>query len=79
VLVDYVADRFDRSASGLTYDALDDLLASRDVDRDTRSELRGCLERCDFARYVPSSSERQDRTEVLEKAARLVDVLEDRL
>lgn len=75
-LVDYVADRFDRSPSGLTYDLVDTLLASRGAPEDLRGEFRRCLETCDFARYVPSSDEAGRRRELLDNARSLVDRLE---
>jgi hypothetical protein len=75
-LVDYVADRFDRSASGMTYDLADQLLASREVDEDLRQRFRGCLESCDFARFVPASDAVERRNEVLQEAIDLVDRLE---
>jgi hypothetical protein len=75
-LLDYVADRFDRSATGLTYDATDDLLAARGVDPALRRRLRSCLEQCDFARFVPGSGEEARKREVLAEAGRIVDDLE---
>lgn len=75
-LVEYVADRFDRSGAGLTYDGIDDLLRSRGVDEGLRSRFRACLERCDFARFVPSSGEAGRRAEVLGEARDLVDAVE---
>jgi hypothetical protein len=78
-LVDYVADRFDRSASGMTYDLADQLLASREVDEDLRGRFRGCLESCDFARFVPASDAPERRSDVLNEALDLVDRLEKAL
>ena len=56
-VVEYLADRFGRSASGLTYDLAEELLAGRGVDADLSRDVRTCLETCDFARYVESSGE----------------------
>ena len=75
-LVEYVGDRFDRSAAGLTYDAADELLAGRDVAPELRRRLRACLETCDFARFVPAAGKSERRLEVLAEAGAIVDELE---
>jgi hypothetical protein len=75
-LVAYVADRFNRSAAGMTYELADDLLASREVDGELRRRYRACLEQCDFARFVPASSQAERRVEVLDEAGEIVDQLE---
>lgn len=75
-LVGYVADRSDRSPAGLTYDVMDDLLAGRGADEETRRRFRNCLERCDFARYVPDSGSAERRDEVVTEARALLDALE---
>lgn len=75
-LVEYVGDRFDRAAAGLTYEVANDLLTGRGVQEPLRQRFRACLEACDFARFVPSSSAPERRNEVLEEAGRLIDELE---
>jgi hypothetical protein len=78
-LVEYVADRFNRSAAGMTYELADDLLASRNVEEELRRRYRSCLEQCDFARFVPASSQAERRIEVLDEAGEIVDRLEKAL
>ncbi len=75
-LVEYAADRFDRPAAGLTYDKLDELLASRQVDAELARSFRNCLENCDFARFVPAAGQAERRRETLDQAAELVERLE---
>jgi hypothetical protein len=75
-LVEYVADRFNRSAAGLTYELADELLASKGLDAELRRGFRSCLEACDFARFVPASGADERRAEVLAEANRLIDQLE---
>jgi hypothetical protein len=75
-LVEYVADRFNRSAAGLTYELADELLASRGVEETLRRRFRTCLESCDFARFVPAAGATERREEILAEASRLVDDLE---
>jgi hypothetical protein len=75
-LVDYVADRFNRSPSGMTYELADELLAGRGVDEELRRRFRTCLETCDFARFVPSASKSERRVEVLDDVRTVIDRLE---
>ncbi len=75
-LVEYVADRFNRSAAGMTYELADELLASRDVDTNLRRRYRSCLEQCDFARFVPAAGQTERRTELLAEAENVVEQLE---
>ena len=75
-LVEYVADRFDRSGAGLTYDVVDELLRQRGIDPDICRRYRAVLEQCDFARFVPSSGETSRQNELIDDALALVDVLE---
>jgi hypothetical protein len=77
-LVEYVADRHDRSAAGLTHDLADQLLAGDGVDPDLRGRFRSCLERCDFARYVPGSGEGAGREGIVREAGEILEALERR-
>jgi hypothetical protein len=76
-LAAYVADRANRSASGLTYDQLDDILAAKGVALEPRGRYRACLERCDLARFVPDSQRAQARAELVEEARSILRVLEE--
>ena len=76
-LVDYVADRANRKASGLTYDQLDDILAAKGVPPESRRRYRACLESCDFARFVPDSGRPQAVADLLAEARAIVRSLED--
>lgn len=75
-LVDYVADRFNRSAAGLTYDLAEELLSGKGIDPELITRYRKCLESCDFARYVPAASKSERRVETIEEASAVVDSLE---
>jgi hypothetical protein len=75
-LVDYVADRANRSAAGLTYDQLEEILAAKGASPELRRRYRGCLESCDFARYVPDSGRPQARSDMVAEARALVAALE---
>jgi len=78
-LVEYVADRFNRAAAGLNYETADDLLASRGLDEPLRRRFRTCLERCDFARFVPDSAADERHEETLREAGAVIDELEQAL
>ncbi len=75
-LVEYVADRFNRAAAGLTYQLADELLAHQGLEEPLRQRFRTCLEACDFARFVPSSSAPERRSEMLAEAGKLIDEME---
>ena len=76
-LVDYVADRANRSASGLTYDQLDDILATKGVPPEPRRRYRSCLETCDFARFVPDSGRPQAVADLVADARAILRALEE--
>ncbi|MCP3980034.1 MAG: protein BatD [bacterium] len=75
-LVEYVADRFNRSPAGLTYEVADDLLLGKSVETELRRRFRSVLETCDFARFVPASAKAERRNEVLDDAMQVVEELE---
>lgn len=75
-LVDYVADRFNRSSAGLTYDLAEELLATQGLDATLRRRFRSCLEACDFARFVPASGKVERRAELLAEAKALIHELD---
>ncbi len=72
----YLADRFKRSAAGLTYDDADLLLAERKVDEALRKRLHRFRESCDFARFVPGADSEERRLEAFEQASALVQELD---
>ncbi len=76
-LVDYVADRANRSPSGLTYDQLDDILTAKRIPEVTRRRFRACLETCDFARFVPDSGQPQAVADLVAEARSILRSLED--
>ena len=75
-LVEYLADRSNRSASGLTYDSADEVLLAKGIDDDLRRRFRSCLETCDFVRFVPEASKTERREELLTEVEQLIDELE---
>ena len=78
-LLSFLADRFNTSASGLTYDRVDALLLQRGVEDGLRKEVRTMLEASDFARYVPGAGDRDQWSQTLDEALGLLDRLEKAL
>jgi oxygen tolerance protein BatD len=75
-LAEYVADKFDASATGLTRDRIEELLASRGVSEEERAEFHRCLEACDYARFAPASSTRSEMQKALGSAEKILVALE---
>jgi hypothetical protein len=78
-LTEFVADKFGRPPTGLTYDRIAGLLAERSVpDRVSRSYLK-VLEECDCARFSPDAATTASRADLLERARCAVTELESHL
>jgi hypothetical protein len=75
----YVADRLDRSAAGLTMQEIEEALGNAGVAPADRIRLLGCLEACDRGRFTPASGRPQARRELVEQARAAVDSLQGRL
>lgn len=71
----YVADKFNRSAAGLTHAEIQDLLARRGVNGETAGRLLNLLDTCDMARYAPAADGAGDRERVLAEAGEVINVL----
>jgi hypothetical protein len=63
-------------ASGLTYDRIEEILAARGVAEQTRQRFRRSLEACDFARFAPSSSEKEEMERAAKSAGEVIEELE---
>lgn len=70
----YVADRFDRSASGLVRDEIESILRAGGVADGLVAETRGLLDRCDAIRFAPGTSAAET---LVADARRLIDQLEE--
>ena len=70
----YLADRFDRAASGLVRDEVESILLEHSVSPDLVAATRDLLDRCDAARYAPSTATDES---LVEEARRLIDQLEE--
>ncbi|MCZ6778507.1 MAG: BatD family protein [Acidobacteria bacterium] len=75
----YVADKLDRSAAGLTIREIENALSSAGVGAMDCGLVRSCLEACDRAQFAPSAARPAARAELVQQARSAVDNLEARL
>ena len=67
-LTEYVADKFDTPAAGLTHQLIEELFSSRGVPEHLRRGFHRTLESCDFARFAPGAADAQKMARVLKGA-----------
>ena len=70
-----MADRFNRSAAGLTLEEVRALLAGRGQRPELIERVIQLLENCDMARYAPAAAASLDRAQLLESAGELIETL----
>lgn len=75
-LTEYVADKFDTAAAGLTHQRIEELLAGGGAAETLRADYHRALEACDYARFAPSSSIEAEMRRTLESAERILIELE---
>jgi len=78
-LREYVADKLDRSAAGLTQGEIEQALERAGVSHADRARVRGCLESCDRGRFTPESGRPKARLDLIGQARAAIDSLEGRL
>ncbi|MFQ5878019.1 MAG: BatD family protein [Acidobacteriota bacterium] len=75
-LTEYVADKFDTSAAGLTHQRIEELLAAHGAEERVRLSYHRCLEACDYARFAPTSSGEAEMLRIATAAERTLVALE---
>ena len=75
-VLEFLADRLNLAAAGLTNEACAEALEARGVDSATIEALRDLLVRCNFARFAPTAASSQDMAEARRAAGELVERLE---
>jgi hypothetical protein len=78
-LTEFVADKFDVPATGLTYDRIAVLLAESQVPEETAGNFLAVLEECDCARFSPGGSDPAARQALMERARVALEALGGRL
>ncbi len=75
-VLEFLSDRLNLAAAGLTRETSAEILEGRGVDAETVESLRDLLTRCDFARFAPTESSPADMAEARRLAGELVEGLE---
>ncbi len=75
-LTEYVADKFDTAASGLTHQRIEELLSSHGAPDDLKDSYHRCLEACDYARFAPTSSSEEEMKRTSRVAEEMLVALE---
>jgi hypothetical protein len=75
-VLEFLADRLNLAAAGLTSETCAEALEEREVDAETIEALRDLLVRCDFARFAPTAAAPADMAEARRLAGELVERLE---
>ena len=75
-MTDYVGDKLNISATGMTTDQVAVELERRGVSEEIRKKLISCLDECDFARFAPSGRSKNDIRHVLDEARAVIRIME---
>ena len=78
-VLEFVADRLNLAAAGLTIEVCAESLAARQVEAETIEALRDLLTRCDFARFAPAGGPPTDRAAARRLAGEVIAGLEKRI
>ena len=78
-VLEFVADRLNLAAAGLTIEVCAEALTARQVEAETIAELRDLLTRCDFARFAPTGGPPTDRAAARRLAEEVIAGLEKRI
>jgi hypothetical protein len=75
ILTDYIADKLDRSISGLTQTDLSEMLLSRGIDPALVERVQTCLMFSEMGRYAPDSA-LAGSGDIITETTRLIEELE---
>lgn len=75
-ITDYVGDKLNISAAGITTDQLAEELDEKGVSEEIREKLVSCLNECDFARFAPAGRSKNDIRQVLDSARSVIRMME---
>lgn len=72
----YLGDKLHQPPASITADSVAPLLTAQGLDEASVKALQTCLAQCDFARFAPVGSSREEMADVLRNAEALVDRIE---
>jgi hypothetical protein len=75
-LLQYVGDKLNRPAFGLTRDEIKSELLTKNISQEKINELSALLDICDYARFTPNSSKAEELKKVLTRAEKIIVDLE---
>jgi uncharacterized protein (DUF58 family) len=76
-MLQYVGDKLNLSAHGLTKDSMVDSLTQKGFAKERIDDLVGLLDSCDFARFAPGSSTEEEMRRFLDRAEKAIVELEE--
>ncbi len=77
VILQYIADKFNCSAHGLTSDGVEELLRQKSIDDDLRRETLALLQQADFGRFAGATEPVEDRRDLFERVRKVFVGLEE--
>jgi len=78
-LAEFLADRLNVPAAGLTTDAVSGHLEGRGVDAEGVGQVRAIFEQCDFARFAPSRIQGGEMERLYEETEAVIEALERKI
>ncbi len=75
-LRDYLGNRFHVPSGGITAEALDSVLAGKDIEKNYLERLKKIFNECDMVRYAPSSIDEANMHNTLKEMKEIIDYLE---
>ncbi|MEW5802389.1 MAG: BatD family protein [bacterium] len=71
-LTEYVADKLDAQAAGLTGRQMVERLLDMHIPKEVIDQLQQCLDECDYARFAPATSDARARKSMLSEAEQVI-------
>ena len=78
-LTNYIADKFNTSALGLTTYAIKEILQNEQFEESFIKEIIDIIERCDIARFTSAKTVNEDKKETYQKVAQIINQIEKKV
>ncbi len=76
ILRQYIGDKLNRSAAGITGDDICQVLRQHGLEHETAQLLQECLHTCDFARFAPIGAHKNEMNTMIAHAETIIDRIE---